>query len=165
MTSEPHFGAHIEISIVNPPIFPIIIGFFPSMLNYIDSPENHASKMIIFLGGTMVHCASGVPLSGPDAERVRFRALNSGRKIPSHTHSGIITFGFLIQRTFISELISGPPNLTSDLILTSEPHFGAYVEISTGNHMIVPILREIFSIMSKYIDSRMRMRGYLPSRI
>ena len=65
----------------------------------------------------------------------------------------LIFFNFSKNHFFTSELIFGPPNLTSELILTSEPHFGAHVEISVGNHPIVPILSGIFSSMSNYIDS------------
>ena len=53
LTSEPHFGAHVEISVRNRPIVPILSRIFSSMSNYIDSPENHASKTIIFLPGTI----------------------------------------------------------------------------------------------------------------
>ena len=61
LTSEPHFGAYVEISVGNHPIVPIIGGIFSSMLNYIDSPENHASEMIIFLRGTRAGCAPFCP--------------------------------------------------------------------------------------------------------
>ena len=54
LTFEPHFGVHFEIFFGNHSIVPILIGFFSSMSNYIDSPKNHVSETIIFLRGTMV---------------------------------------------------------------------------------------------------------------